>query len=108
VVTNCNQLKFLASDGKIRLTDCANVETLFRIIQSIPSKNAKPMKRWHGRKYTGTQHPVFLEAKNLKPFINNDLSMVLTSTFFKPKEGVNNDEAAKAGWSDSRQYTEEY
>lgn len=40
------QLKLLADDGKMRSTDCANVEGLFRIIQSIPSKKAEPFKLW--------------------------------------------------------------
>jgi len=45
-VTNCNQFKLKASDGKMRLTDCANTEQLLRIIQSIPSKKAEPFKQW--------------------------------------------------------------
>ena len=45
-VTNCHQLKMKASDGKMRLTDCANTTQLLRIIQSIPSKKAEPFKRW--------------------------------------------------------------
>jgi len=40
------QLKMLAPDGKQRLTDCANSETLFRVIQSIPSPKVEPLKRW--------------------------------------------------------------
>lgn len=44
--TNCVQLKLLAEDGKMRETDCADTETLFRIIQSIPSSKAEPFKRW--------------------------------------------------------------
>ena len=40
------QLKMLAPDGKQRLTDCANTETLFRVIQSIPSPKVEPLKRW--------------------------------------------------------------
>lgn len=40
------QLKMAAPDGKMRLTDCANTETLFRIIQSIPSPKVEPLKRW--------------------------------------------------------------
>lgn len=44
--TNCKQLKLEASDGKMRETDCANVEGLLRIIQSIPSPKAEPLKRW--------------------------------------------------------------
>jgi len=46
VVTNCHQLGILAVDGKIRLTDCANTKSLFRLIQSIPSKKAEPFKNW--------------------------------------------------------------
>ena len=45
-VTNCNQLKLLAEDGKMRLTDVADAQTLFRIIQSIPSPKAEPIKQW--------------------------------------------------------------
>lgn len=45
-VTFCHGLKLLAPDGKQRLTDCANTEGLFRIIQSIPSPKAEPFKRW--------------------------------------------------------------
>jgi len=44
--TNCRQLKLGSSDGKKYLTDCADTETLFRIIQSIPSPKAEPFKRW--------------------------------------------------------------
>jgi DNA-damage-inducible protein D len=40
------QLKMVAPDGKQRLTDCANSETLFRVIQSIPSPKVEPLKRW--------------------------------------------------------------
>lgn len=45
-VTNCHQLKMKADDGKMRATDAADVETIFRIIQSIPSKKAEPIKQW--------------------------------------------------------------
>ncbi len=45
-VTNCNALKLTAADGKMRLTDCANTETLFRLLMSIPSPNAEPFKLW--------------------------------------------------------------
>ena len=45
-VTNCNQLKLQAPDGKMRFTDVADTEQLFRIIQSIPSPKAEPFKRW--------------------------------------------------------------
>ncbi len=45
-VTKCHQLKLVARDGKRYLTDVANTETLFRIIQSVPSPNAEPIKLW--------------------------------------------------------------
>lgn len=45
-VTNCNRLKLRAEDGKMRLTDVADQEQLFRIIQSIPSPKAEPFKMW--------------------------------------------------------------
>ncbi|MCL2695326.1 MAG: hypothetical protein FWE69_03260 [Clostridiales bacterium] len=46
LVTNCNQLKMRAEDGKMRLTDVADTEQLLRIIQSIPSPKAEPFKLW--------------------------------------------------------------
>jgi hypothetical protein len=45
-VTNCHQLKMIAGDGKMRLTDVADPETLLRIIQSVPSPKAEPIKLW--------------------------------------------------------------
>ena len=45
-VTNCNALKMRAADGKMRLTDVADSEQLFRLIQSIPSPKAEPFKLW--------------------------------------------------------------
>ena len=45
-VTNCHALKMRASDGKNRLTDVADQEQMFRLIQSIPSPKAEPIKRW--------------------------------------------------------------
>lgn len=45
-VTKCNGLKMRATDGKMRLTDVADTETLFRLTQSIPSPNAEPFKLW--------------------------------------------------------------
>ncbi len=45
-VTNCHQLKLQAYDGKMRMTDVADQQQLFRIIQSIPSPKAEPFKQW--------------------------------------------------------------
>ena len=45
-VTNCNQLKLKSQDGKNRLTDVVDIEGMFRLIESIPSKKAEPIKLW--------------------------------------------------------------
>ena len=49
MVTKCNQLKMQAADGKYYMTDAADTETMFRLIQSIPSPNAEPFKLWLAR-----------------------------------------------------------
>ncbi len=46
LVTNCNQLKLLAADGKYYKTDVADTEQILRLIQSIPSPKAEPFKMW--------------------------------------------------------------
>ena len=48
-VTNCHGLKMTAADGKSRITDAADTETKFRLIQSIPSPSAEPFKLWLAR-----------------------------------------------------------
>lgn len=48
-VTNCHQLKLKSSDGKYYATDVVDVEGMFRLIESIPSKNAEPIKQWLAR-----------------------------------------------------------
>lgn len=45
-MTNCHSLKLRAADGKLHLTDVADTEQLFRLIQSIPSPKAEPFKLW--------------------------------------------------------------
>ena len=45
-MTNCHALKLQAADGKMRKTDMADTEQLFRLIQSIPSPKAEPFKQW--------------------------------------------------------------
>ncbi len=49
VVTNCDRLKMMASDGRMRLTDVADPETILRLVQSIPSPKAEPFKLWLAR-----------------------------------------------------------
>ncbi len=49
VVTNCYQLKMLAPDGKMRETDAATAETMLRLVQSVPSPKAEPIKQWLAR-----------------------------------------------------------
>ncbi len=49
IVTNCHALKMKAQDGKYRMTDVVDIEGMFRIIESVPSKNAEPIKQWLAR-----------------------------------------------------------
>lgn len=46
VVTNCDKLKLIAKDGKKYFTDVADVKTILRLVQSVPSKKAEPIKLW--------------------------------------------------------------
>lgn len=46
LVTNCHRLKMKAQDGKMRMTDAADVKTILRLVQSVPSKKAEPIKLW--------------------------------------------------------------
>ncbi len=61
-VTNCHGLKMRAIDGKMRKTDVADTEQLFRLIQSIPSPKAEPFKLWLAQ----------IASKKLKPKKGND------------------------------------
>ncbi len=75
VVTNCHRLKMPAPDGKMRQTDCADTESLFRIIQSIPSPKAEPFKRWLAK--VGYQRVQEIE--------NPELATKRTRTLYKLK-----------------------
>jgi hypothetical protein len=48
-VTNCERLKMMSPDGKMRLTDVADTEQILRLAQSIPNKKAEPFKQWLAR-----------------------------------------------------------
>jgi len=72
-VTNCERLKMLAPDGKMRLTDVADTEQIFRLIQSIPSKKAEPFKLWLAK--VGSERI----DETVDPEISIDRSMVVVS-----------------------------
>ena len=75
VVTFCHGLKLIASDGKMRETDCANMEGVFRIIQSIPSSKAEPFKRWLAR----------IGKERLDEIENPELGMQRTKALYQKK-----------------------
>jgi prophage antirepressor-like protein len=75
VVTNCHGLKLEAPDGKMRETDCANTEGIFRIIQSIPSPKAEPFKRWLAR----------IGYERVKEIEDPELAMKRTRALYKAK-----------------------
>jgi len=73
LVTKCNQLKMLASDGKYYATDVADTETILRLIQSIPSPNAEPFKLWLARvgyeRLEETADPELAISRALKTYL---------------------------------------
>ena len=77
-VTKCHGLKMLANDGKMRLTDTADTETMFRIIQSIPSPNAEPFKLWLARvgyeRIEETEDPEIAINRGLKTYLKKGYS----------------------------------
>jgi hypothetical protein len=73
--TICRQLKLEAPDGKLRETDCANTEGIFRIIQSIPSPKAEPFKRWLAR----------VGYERVKEIQDPELGMKRTRMLYKAK-----------------------
>lgn len=77
-VTKCNVLKMEAADGKIRETDTADTETLFRIIQSIPSPKAEPFKLWLARvgyeRVEEVEDPELGIQRALRTYINKGYS----------------------------------
>ena len=73
-VTNCNGLKMLAPDGKMRLTDVADQKQMFRLIQSIPSPKAEPFKQWkEWSGFTTREYKNFkgLHKENLRDHMTN-------------------------------------
>jgi hypothetical protein len=73
-VTNCNGLKMEASDGKMRMTDVADTEQLFRLIQSIPSPKAEPFKLWLAKvaaeRFDEMQDPELSIDRALEQYMN--------------------------------------
>ncbi len=69
------QLKMMASDGKMRNTDCAGTETMFRIIQSIPSPKVEPLKQWLAR----------VGYERLEEIENPELSMERMQALYEKK-----------------------
>ena len=81
--TICRQLKLLASDNKMRETDCADTEGIFRIIQSIPSPKAEPFKRWLAKvgyeRVQEIENPELAILKN--PIVKNILSAIAVAVY---------------------------
>lgn len=77
-VTKCNGLKMLAADGKMRVTDVADTETMLRLIQSIPSPNAEPFKLWMARvgyeRLEETSDPELSIERALKTYLQKGYS----------------------------------
>lgn len=78
VVTKCHQLKMEAPDGKMRLTDVADTETILRLIQSIPSPRAEPLKIWLAKvgyeRIEETQDPELAFNRAMKTYLQKGYS----------------------------------
>ena len=83
-VTNCNGLKLKAKDGKYRMTDVCDIEGMFRIIESIPSKNAEPIKMWLAK----------LGKERIDEFFDPTISVQRSIDLYRTK-GYNEDWIAK-------------
>jgi hypothetical protein len=72
-VTNCHTLKTLAADGKMRMTDVADSGQIFRLIQSIPSPKAEPIKLWQAKvaaeRFDEMQDPELSIARALEQYV---------------------------------------
>ena len=99
VVTFCHGLKLPAPDGKMRETDCANTEGMFRIIQSIPSPKAEPFKRWLAK----------VGYERVREIENPELAVKRTRTLYKLK-GYPNDwiEKRRRGIAIREELTDEW
>ena len=77
-VTNCNALKMLAADGKMRMTDVADTEQLLRLIQSIPSPKAEPFKLWLAKvgneRINETQDPELTFERAMETYLKKGYS----------------------------------
>jgi len=77
-VTNCHQLKLIAPDGKMRLTDVGDTEQLLRLIQSIPSKKAEPFKTWLAKvgyqRIEETEDPELAFERAMKTYLQKGYS----------------------------------
>ncbi len=110
VVTKCNQLKMLSSDGKYYLTDTADTEVMLRLVQSIPSPNAEPFKLWLARvgyeRLEETADPELAINRALKTYIAKGYSLAWIMQRLKSieirKELTN--EWDKAGVKEGREY----
>lgn len=82
-VTDCNQLKMLASDGKYYKTDVADTEQLLRLIQSIPSKKAEPFKIWLARvgreRINETEDPELAIDRAMRTYLQDTQKSGLTN-----------------------------
>lgn len=89
-VTKCHGLKMIAPDGKMRLTDVADTETMLRLIQSIPSPNAEPFKLWLARvgyeRLEETADPEIAIHRALKTYLQKGYSQAWVNQRLKSIE----------------------
>jgi hypothetical protein len=109
-VTNCHGLKMIAEDGKMRMTDVANTDQLFRLIQSIPSPNAEPFKLWLAKvgseRIDEFQDPELIIERALETYLRKGYSLEWVNQRLKTIEIRKNltDEWKKRGVGQAKEF----
>jgi hypothetical protein len=109
-VTNCHGLKMISADGKMRLTDVATTEQLFRLIQSIPSPKAEPFKLWlatlANERLNEMQDPELTIDRALEQYLNLGYSEIWINQRLKSIEirKALTDEWKRLGLKDGQQF----
>ncbi|MBU4338737.1 Bro-N domain-containing protein [Patescibacteria group bacterium] len=93
-VTKCNGLKMIAPDGKMRIIDTADTETIFRLIQSISSPNAEPFKLWLAKvgyeRIEETENPELAFDRAMKTYLQKGYTKLMFSVISSPVLGARN------------------
>ena len=105
VTTNCSQLKMLAPDGKMRLRDAMQIDDIFRLIESVPSKKAEPFKLWLAKLGKQKVDEVFDPSKGIDQMIDYYLKKGYTLSWIEERiKAIINRKKLTKVWKDNGIY----